>query len=74
MAVVVVVVAVVVAVGTCRGGTPLGKAALVKRQGRGRLVVWQKQRHAVRAVGHRALAGPAWKRRIHLRMVKGWLS
>lgn len=37
---VVVVVAVVVAVGTCRGGAPLGKAALVKRQGRGRLVVW----------------------------------
>lgn len=40
MVAVVVVVAVAVAVGTCGGGAPLGKAALVKRQGRGRLVVW----------------------------------
>lgn len=39
VAVVVVIVAAVIAVGTCCGGAFLRQAALVKRQGRGSLVM-----------------------------------
>lgn len=66
-AVVIVIVAVAVAVGARGRGAPLWEAALVQREGRGRLVVRQQPGHAVQAVGHGALAGPQRKLQVHLR-------